>query len=235
MRNDQIIDPTVKMPTAPKAVISRRTFYFEVILAGVFLVVTILTLLAKQRPYFSFDLVITRFIQNINFLGFNELMQFITFLGNNYLSAPLVLMTALFLFVKKWKLQSALLIISTVGSALIAGLLKLVVARPRPDDSLIRQVEQFTRHDSFPSGHVLFYMGFFGFLLFLTYSSLPKGLMRTVILVLLSILILLAGPSRIYLGSHWFSDVLGAYMLGFLWLFVMTLLFNRFHQKKNDS
>jgi undecaprenyl-diphosphatase len=68
----------------------------------------------------------------------------------------------------------------------------------------------------FPSGHVVFYTGFFGFLWFLSYTLLKRSRRRTVLLWSLAALVALVGPSRIYLGAHWASDVIGGYLLGSL-------------------
>jgi undecaprenyl-diphosphatase len=71
---------------------------------------------------------------------------------------------------------------------------------------------------SFPSGHVMFYLGFFGFIWFLAFTLLKPSLKRSLLLVFFGILIVLIGVSRVYLGEHWPSDVLGSYLLGSLTL-----------------
>jgi membrane-associated phospholipid phosphatase len=69
---------------------------------------------------------------------------------------------------------------------------------------------------SFPSGHVMFYTGFFGFIWFLAFTLLKISWKRTLLLVIFGSLVLTIGVSRIYLGEHWASDVVGAYLLGSL-------------------
>jgi membrane-associated phospholipid phosphatase len=71
---------------------------------------------------------------------------------------------------------------------------------------------------SFPSGHVLTYTAFFGFLLFLTFTLLKPSTARVFLLIILGGLVTLIGLSRIYVGDHWASDVTGAYLLGSLFL-----------------
>jgi len=111
--------------------------------------------------------------------------------------------------------------ISSIIAALIVGMLnqkiKTLVHRARPSINLIH-VTKLLNSYSFPSGHVMFYTGFFGFILFLIFTQFKPSWIRTLILVVLSSHVLLVGISRIYLGEHWASDVVGAYLLGGLCL-----------------
>jgi membrane-associated phospholipid phosphatase len=78
---------------------------------------------------------------------------------------------------------------------------------------------------SFPSGHVMFYLGFFGFVGFLAFSLWKPSIKRTLLLVLIGTLVALIGVSRVYLGEHWPSDVLGSYLLGSLTLVASIQLY----------
>ena len=65
---------------------------------------------------------------------------------------------------------------------------------------------------------MLFFTAFFGFMMFLAYTLLKHSWWRTLLLVLLGAMVALIGLSRIYVGQHWASDVLAAYLLGSVWL-----------------
>lgn len=206
----------------------KRRFRFEIILISIIAAIFVLTILAKNYPYFPFDLYITLQVQSINLPLFKELMLFISWLGN---PAQVILSLAIFsiaLFLTGLKKESWILIFSTLGAVGISEIFKVLVLRPRPDANLITQVESFYRSDSFPSGHVLFFCGFYGFLLFLTYTRIRKRNLRNMLTAFFLGLIILAGVSRIYLGSHWFSDVVGAYLIGSVWLYIVVLIFKKF-------
>jgi membrane-associated phospholipid phosphatase len=88
--------------------------------------------------------------------------------------------------------------------------MKDVVLRSRASASLVGVLTPLS-DPSFPSGHVVQYTALFGVAFFLVYVLAQPSARRTVALVLLAIPIVLVGPSRLYLGQHWLSDVMGAY------------------------
>jgi undecaprenyl-diphosphatase len=106
-------------------------------------------------------------------------------------------------------------------SGLVSSVLKIVVDRPRPSASLVRIVE-ITQQQSYPSGHMTFYTVFLGFVTLLMYqlTAVPKSI-RIGVSSIAILLILVIPFSRIYLGAHWFTDVLGGFLLGALCLFTI--------------
>lgn len=206
----------------------RRFSLFKIYLIAATAGVFTLTFFAKHYAFFPFDLYITKSIQLINFYPFELLMLFLSWAGNVYQTIfSLIFGAGIFLYLKKKDLAIGLLF-SAIGAVVISETLKLIVLRPRPDASLIHQIEIFTRNDSFPSGHVLYYMGFYGFLLFAAFTLTANKFWRNIISLFLLILIILIGVSRIYIGSHWFSDTLASYLIGSIWLYIVVLLFRKY-------
>ncbi len=207
--------------------LERRKLGWFVIIGLVTLGMAALTALAKSYAYFPFDLWVTRQVQLIDFVPFDVLMKFISWIGNHPMNLLLPLVIAGLLSLYKHFRQAVMLLVSTYGAVVISTLFKVYVGRIRPDSQLIHQTLKFAYKDSFPSGHVLFYLGLFGFLMYLSYALLPRTVYRKVAISVCGIMIFLVGLSRIYLGAHWFSDVLGAYLLGFLWLNLVVYVFNK--------
>lgn len=205
----------------------RRLINFRIylILAGT--VSLILAVLSKFYPYFFFDLLITKQIQLITNPFISELLIFVSWLGNFKEAILSLIIVAGALLVYGYRKEGLMLTLSTLGAVTLSESLKFLIARPRPDAMLITQVEKFFRNDSFPSGHVLFFIGFYGYLLYLSYVRLRKKKMRYFFSVLFTGLIAAVGISRIYLGSHWFSDVLAAYLIGSIWLYIVVLISNK--------
>ena len=105
------------------------------------------------------------------------------------------------------------LAVAWLGS-LLSYFTKLIVRRPRPNGEGINVVAADLRDSSFPSGHVLHYITFWGFFAYLCYVRLRPNPERLAPPVAIGSAIGLVGPSRVYLGHHWATDVLGSYTLG---------------------
>lgn len=93
-----------------------------------------------------------------------------------------------------------------------------LVRRPRPSGHGLQVLQHITNYFSFPSGHVVHALAFFGLLLFLTYQVVrPTAWLWLVRLVLIALIVLMA-PSRVLEGEHWPSDVLEGLLYGAFWL-----------------
>ena len=99
---------------------------------------------------------------------------------------------------------------------LLNVLIKIVIARPRPD--MLRLV--YETGYSFPSGHAMVATGFYGFLIYITNKKIQNKNARRLITLLLVLLIVLIGISRIYLGVHYATDIIGAFIIGIIYLII---------------
>ena len=115
------------------------------------------------------------------------------------------------------------------GSGGISFTFKRIMRRSRPgsDYPEIRVAVARIGGSSFPSGHVLNYVGIYGFLAYLAHTWIHPVAIRRTAVALLGGLLALVGPSRVYLGHHWFTDVTASYLLGFSWLIALTSAYRR--------
>lgn len=206
-----------------------RVFQALVIVAAV--AFAILFVLARNAPYFAFDVPLSHAIQEIPGAWFRELMVWLTRLGADPLSFVWCGAIVIFLFVRGLRWEAVMAAVAAIGVSLLGSGIKAIVQRERPTSDL---VNVFSALDgfSFPSGHVLFFTAFLGFLIFLLYTLAPHTWWRTAGMVLLAIPIGLISVSRVYLGQHWPSDTLGAYLLATVWLAVVIFVYNWGRKRK---
>ncbi len=110
------------------------------------------------------------------------------------------------------------------GTDAVNFVIKRVVCRKRPADPLVRVV-RIIREPSFPSGHVMHYLATFGFLAAAAVANLRPSRLRRAVVAACAAMIALVGPSRVYLGAHWPSDVGAGYVCGGLYLGGMLELY----------
>jgi membrane-associated phospholipid phosphatase len=197
---------------------------FGCLLAGF----SLLAFSAHTSAYFPIDLALTRAIQGLHSAWFGVLMRGVAEPGyppQTYVWTALMLVV---LFASGLRWEAAAEAFATVGIGVVGLIAKVLVNRPRPSPDLINVLNPALDGGkySFPAGHVQVYVAVLGFLIFLA-VVLPHryAWMRVVEIIGFGTLIALIGLSRIYVGEHWPSDVLGAYMLGSLWLGVTIVLY----------
>ncbi len=113
------------------------------------------------------------------------------------------------------------------GTGGLSSLLKGVTRRPRPLPEEVRVVIAPLGGSSFPSGHVLTYVGTYGFAAYLAHSFLRPAQVRRPLVAGLLLVLAMVGPSRIYQGHHWPTDVAASYLLGLTYLIGVTALYRR--------
>jgi membrane-associated phospholipid phosphatase len=161
----------------------------------------------------AIDIAITLRLQRIRRPAFARLMRAISWPGfppQSRIIPPVVLSS---LWLLGLRLEAVFQGIAW-GGALLSTAIKSVARRPRPAGSGIDVVVAPLGGSSFPSGHVLTYVGFYGFLAHLAHALIRPASIRRPIVVLLTGLVAFVGPSRIAQGHHWPTDVLASYLVG---------------------
>jgi len=200
--------------------LNRKRIIFYV-LGSIFLGFLLLTIIVTIFPPSAIDQEFSEEIQEHQYPLIDWVMKAISWPGSAPQSALIVLSVAIIFLIFKLKREAGFIIL-TLLSGVVSRVLKILIDRPRPTDDLVRIIEK-AKHQSFPSGHVLFYVIFFGFLLILMYHL--KEINRTLRIAVAAIsafLIFTIPISRIYLGAHWFTDVLGSALLGILGLYALS-------------
>jgi membrane-associated phospholipid phosphatase len=215
--------------------VARRPWYQSVKWGRILLVVygillalfALLSWWVYYHPVLAIDVTITREFQENQAPWLRYTMIAVSFIGNvTALSFGLIALAAVLLWLVDLRLEAVMVVVVSATSALLNELIKYIVARPRPTSYLVDVIQQ-TGGRSFPSGHVMAYVAFWG-VLFSLGIILFKGIhwWRTALLIISGLFVVLVGPSRVYLGDHWASDVLGGYLIGgvllgiALWLYL---------------
>ena len=184
-----------------------RDIVLYIILFCVFLFLTISIYLKK-------DLAIDNFFYNLIVVNLRNPVLNKLMIGMTYLSgfpAYIVLFVFLFIFFKK-RLIPLLMGGNMAVSLACMWIIKHVIQRPRPEGYRLVPETGY----SFASGHSLNAMVFYSFLIYLVHTNIKNKSLRIFLEILLGLWILLIGFSRIYLGVHYASDVLGGFVFGFI-------------------
>ena len=150
--------------------------------------------------------------------GLTPILKAITELGG--VAFTVLAGVLIFMFCKKnrWFITFDL-----VGCTVINQTIKHIVRRPRPN--VLRLVEESGY--SFPSGHSMISVAFYGLVIYLVYKNVNNKYLKWTLITLLSLLILTIGFSRIYVGVHYFTDVVGGFFLALAYLIVYIYIYNK--------
>lgn len=171
----------------------------------------------------NFDKAVLNFIQSFQSPFLTPVFLALTFLGDKFFVVAAVLAAAAVLFHLKYKREALFTLAAAAGSQLLSLLFKNLIGRERPFINALVDADGF----SFPSGHSIAAIAFYGALAFVIVGLIKNKRRKVLTIALFSVLILGVGISRIYLGVHWPSDVLGSFALGGAWLILLIYAFKK--------
>jgi undecaprenyl-diphosphatase len=193
--------------------VTRGAITFLVCLVGFGLIAW----LVSQPGIPPIDTATTVFLHGLASPTLDRFMDAATFLGSSPVLAAVVGLVVVLLVVRRRRMEAVFMVIAFVGSLVLNDKLKLLVQRPRPGFDWA----EVWPETSFPSGHSMNS--------FVVYLAIALVVWRLggrrpgiVALVLAIVLVVSVGISRIYLGAHWLSDVIGGYLAGALWLLLLV-------------
>ena len=177
-----------------------------------------------QSKFLSqYDRKITNFVISFRSPELNKILQFITNIGDiyGYLVVGTISSIVFYLKFKNWRFVIQMIFVLAI-SALSNLALKQVINRPRPEIEHLVSVATL----SYPSGHAMSAISFYGFLIYLCYGFKMNKLIKLGVILFLTILIFSIGISRIYLGVHFPSDIAGGFIAGLIWVAFCIIIFN---------
>jgi undecaprenyl-diphosphatase len=182
--------------------------------------------LVKRNRSHAFDLKVTRSLQRVNAPWFDRLMHVVSWPGFPPQSRVIPLLLTLFWLSLGFPIEAAFQLLAW-GTGAISATIKSAMKRPRPAPEDVRVIAARLGGSSFPSGHVLIYAGVYGFLAFLLETLVRPAHLRRIATSFLVGLVAMVGPSRIYLGHHWFTDVIASYLVGTSYLLGLAAIYRR--------
>lgn len=171
-------------------------------------------ILKIDEAFYKF--ISTYFIRDNTIPVVKAITWFGSFLGVIFVTFLIVI------FSKNWKL-GIIIITNAVITSILNRILKNIIERPRPNG--FRLIEE-TGY-SFPSAHAMTSFAFYGLLIFIIYKVVKILWLRRVSTIILSLLIILVGMSRVFLGVHYTSDVLAGYLVSLIHLIIFISLIEK--------
>lgn len=167
--------------------------------------------------FVSFDQWVVRHMLHLRTIHLTSFMEAVTKLGGIIIIVPSGLLAAGYLLLKRQSNAAYGLAIAVIGGIILNNFLKILLQRPRPiSESTLIAVSGW----SFPSGHAMNSMIFYGMISYLVVLYIRSWTMKIIAIVSGSSIVFLIGLSRIYLQVHYVSDVMAGFACGLFWLCV---------------
>lgn len=222
---DEIADRALRATVPPSVAKRRSKTWFGFALGALALFISLL-LTVRAHPRMERDVQATMRLQRVRHPLAARAMHIISWVGFRPQSLILPAAAVGGVWLAGFRREARYLGAAWAGS-LLSWLTKRLVQRPRPSGEGISVATAHLRDSSFPSGHTVHYVAFWGFFAYLCATQLRGRLTRLIPSGGLGAMIALVGPSRVWLGHHWLTDVFGAYSLGTAWLATLIGLHRR--------
>ncbi len=196
-----------------------------VILCVIFLA-AFLSIVALHPTLRAVDVSVNLWMPNVHSADLTYIAAGIDeYFDTNFLVLYSVVIAAVF-FVGRQKQKGLLLVGALAGAALFVSIIKRIALVSRPENALV-----FNLGYSFPSGHAVGIVVLAGVLAFFAWRYWQSTPARAGIVSLFGIMVGLVSFDRVYLNTHWFSDVFGSLLLGACWLSFLILLYSRLEMR----
>ena len=181
----------------------------------------VVTINVKNGRILELDLNIYKFFsENIINDKLTPIVKVITHIGG---AKIVFVLTILAIILIKGLKNKLFLLTGIVGTAGLNVVLKHIIQRERPNINRLIPEKGY----SFPSGHSMMSMAFYGMFIFLIFKYVKNTALKWTLIVILTILLSTIGITRIYLGVHYPSDVIGGFVVSLTYLFILTEIYNK--------
>lgn len=190
----------------------------------VLFITILLSVILKNQLYidkYGYN-IISKLISN----NMTNIIKIITNIGG---TITIIIITIISLLIFRKKKINICIILNLLGIVIINNLLlKNIIGRDRPNGiNIITETGK-----SFPSGHSAVSIVVYGYLIYLIYNFIKNKYFKYTLITILSLIILIVGITRIYLGVHYTSDVLGGYLIGISYLLIFTYFTDKYIKEK---
>lgn len=190
---------------------------------------SLMALLVTADKIVNFDRTIIGLVQGFEGTGVTQIMEFFTFIGSTPAVVVLCLLILFFLYkVLHHRAELFLFVTVVAGSPILNHFLKEIFQRARPDLHRLIEISGY----SFPSGHAMNAFTVYGILTFLLWRHIFNRPGRWILILFSTIMIFTIGISRIYLGVHYPSDIIGGYLASGFWLTFTIWIFQWYKDRQ---
>lgn len=203
---------------------SKKTRWIILGICLILFTIIMIFVITKNKLYI--DDIGYNIISKLRSNNMDKIVKFITNIGGTIVIG---VVTIISLFIFRNKKINICIVLNLLGIVVLNNvIIKNIIGRDRPNGiNIITEAGK-----SFPSGHSAVSMVVYGYLIYLTYNYIKNKKIKYLLISILSILILVVGLTRIYLGVHYTSDVLGGYLLGIVYLLLFTYICDKYIKEK---
>lgn len=158
-----------------------------------------------------------------------EVLIGITDLGGTAVLVWMLVLTGVWLLVRRQRRLAVFIVVASIGAMVLNAVVKQLVGRLRP---VLEDPFYTVAGDSFPSGHAMSSLATYGAIVLVFAPALGR-VARWVLLGSVSAILIAIGFTRLALGAHFLSDVLAGWLLGAVWLVLVTVAFHRWRQEEH--
>ncbi|MBO0589329.1 phosphatase PAP2 family protein [Sporosarcina sp. E16_8] len=176
-----------------------------------------------------FDTAVIGFVQGLEAPWLTSIMKVFSWIGSGLVVAAIALIGFIVLyFVLRYRHQAFLLIAVIAGSVILNRLLKIYFKRERPEIHRIMDAKGF----SFPSGHSMMAFALYAIIAYIAWRNVKTTASRVVLVLFTAFMIIMIGTSRIYLGVHYPSDIVGGFVASALWATISISVYAYFQNER---